>query len=142
VNLFDINLLISLFDPEHAHHDRATRWAVSRPDPAWATCELTLAGFIRVLGNPKATKNPRSADEAWSILRANLASGHHRYLGFAPDKPPRLERILARCQGHNQVTDALLIQLAISHSVRLATFDAKLRHLSPDPDAVEVIPLN
>ncbi len=140
MHLFDINLLISLLDPGHANHTRATRWAISRPDPAWATCELTWSGFIRVLGNPKATQNPRPADEAWLMLRANFQSGHHRYLGFGADKAPRLERILSRCQGHNQVTDALLIQLAISHSARLATFDAKLRHLSPDPDAIEVVP--
>jgi uncharacterized protein len=141
VHLFDINLLVSLLDPEHAHHIRATRWAISRPDPTWATCELTWAGFIRVLGNPKATKNPRPADEAWLMLRANFQSGHHRYLAWGAAQPPRLERMLSRCQGHNQVTDALLIQLAICHSARLATFDARLRHLSPDPDAIEVIPL-
>lgn len=140
MHLFDINLLLALLDPEHANHLRATQWAIGRSEPAWATCELTVTGFVRVLGNPKATKNPRPADEAWKILSANFHSAHHTHIGLKHSDLPGTGRHLSRCQGHNQVTDALLIRIAHANHAKLATFDARLRHLSPDPDLVEVIP--
>lgn len=141
MHLFDINLLLALLDPEHANHERATRWALARKDPEWATCELTWSGFIRVIGNPKATLNPRPAGQAWRMLRANLASPHHRYISLGKVRLPKLDRIFDRCQVHNQVTDALLIEIALGNDAVLATFDARLRHLSPRPEAVEIIPL-
>jgi predicted nucleic acid-binding protein len=60
---------------------------------------------------------------------------------FLEAKSRQLARLqeLARCHGHNQVNDAFLIWLALSHGARVVTFDAPLRHLAPKPELVELI---
>lgn len=140
--LFDVNVMLALFDPEHDMHPRARSWWMSKGEVPWCSCELTRTGFIRLSCNPSATTNPKSPMEAWRVLDGNSNGTRHRLITLGSSTTGSSPAgILRRCQGYRQVTDAFLIHLAISHGAVIATFDQRLKHLSPDPDAVEVIPL-
>jgi len=56
-----------------------------------------------------------------------------------------LPEIRERLMGHNQVPDALLLDLAIRKRGRLATFDRRVESLLPGDsvhrDAIEILPL-
>ncbi|QSZ05957.1 hypothetical protein J3P71_13635 [Rhizobium leguminosarum] len=51
--LFDVNVLIALFDPHHLYHEPAHRWFRSLDRDSWATCPLTENGVARILGKSK-----------------------------------------------------------------------------------------
>ena len=139
--LYDVNLLLAMFTADHEHHAAARRWRTSLADKRWASTDLTVSGFIRLSANPRVTSLPKSPLESWRVLSSNFAGSSHHTLGAAPPAPDLLAEILRRCQGYRQVTDAFLIHLAIANHAVLATFDSGLKHLSPEPDAIEIVPL-
>ena len=59
----------------------------------------------------------------------------------SPSESPSLEAILTRCEGHRQVTDAILLCSAIDNNAQLATFDQRVQHIAPDPRSVTVVPV-
>ena len=138
--LFDVNVLLALFDPGHDMHLHARRWWLAKGKVPWCSSEITRTGFVRISCNPHATTNPKSAAEAWRLLESNIRATNHRLLTLEVSTAAPGD-VLHRCHVYRQVTDAFLIHLAIAHGAVLATFDHRLKHLSPDPDAVEVIPL-
>jgi uncharacterized protein len=48
IYLLDINVLISLTDPMHVHHELAHQWFAEIGRRSWATCPITENGFIRI----------------------------------------------------------------------------------------------
>lgn len=120
--LFDINILIALFDPRHVHHDRAHSWWAHNRKSGWASCPLTQNGFVRVVsqsGYPNAIATP----EAIRLMTRAVAQQAHE---FWPDDVSltdvdrfQPDRIL----GPKQVTDLYLLSLASRNGGRLATFD-------------------
>lgn len=139
MHLLDVNLLFALLSPDHPHHQLARRWWVQREGKSWATCETVQMGFVRLASNKTAIQIPRPPGEAFDMLARNTARPDHHFLEARTDE--FLRKTLRRTQGYRQVTDAYLVALALSHGCKFATFDQKLRHLSPDPDAIEIIPL-
>lgn len=139
--LYDVNFLFAMLTVDHEHHRAARAWRGSLADKSWASCEISVSGFIRLSGNPHVTKAPKKPAEAWHLLKANMGKPLHRWLEAPVPGTRAFEEIMLRCESHRQVTDAFLIHLAIANRAVLATFDHRLKHLSPDPDAVEVIPL-
>jgi predicted nucleic acid-binding protein len=100
-------------------------------------------GFVRVSSNGRVIPSAVSPQESAALLRRITAiAGHHFWvddLRFA--ESPQVA--LARVVGHQQVTDAHLIGLAIRHRGCLVTFDRGLRALVPpghEPDTVVVVP--
>ena len=120
--LFDVNVLIALFDPGHVHHDRAHAWWRRNRASGWASCPLTQNGFVRVLSQP-GYPNSVSTPEAMRILgKAARQRGH----AFWPDDFSITERDRFRSErilGPKQVTDLYLLSLAVQRDGRLATFD-------------------
>jgi uncharacterized protein len=47
--LFDVNVLIALFQPDHIHHQRAHQWWEAHQHLGWANCPITENGFVRIL---------------------------------------------------------------------------------------------
>ena len=138
--LLDTNLLIALLWPRHAQHESALRWFGPRRRQGWATCALTEAGFVRIVSNPSFSRDAVRPGEAVTLLQANTAATDHRF--WASDLPLAEAVTFAgpRLTGHQQVTDAYLLGLAIRHGGCLATFDAGVRALlesqtSPHPVA-------
>ena len=134
--LLDTNLLIALLWPSHAQHDLAAKWFARHRAKGWATCPLTEAGFVRIVSNPAFSRDAVTPREAAAVLAANTAAKDHE---FWPDELPLTEAIGwtgARLVGHQQVTDAYLLGLALQRGGALATLDEHIAALT-EPKSAE-----
>jgi toxin-antitoxin system PIN domain toxin len=139
VLLLDANVLLALAWPNHPFHQRALVRLARRERRRWATCLLTQAAFVRLSSNPAIIPGAKSPAEAGHLLGELIDDTNHVFLEAKSRHLARLQELLARCHGHNQVNDAFLIWLASSHGASVLTFDAPLRHLAAKPEVVEVI---
>jgi toxin-antitoxin system PIN domain toxin len=128
VAIADVNVLIALTLQEHVDHADARRWLsqVAR----FATTPMTETALVRLLINPAITVGsdgkPLKIDVALDALRSIKALPNAEFVADATSIADA--RSLTRhVTGHRQVTDAHLLNLAISHGGVLATFDAKIR---------------
>jgi uncharacterized protein len=135
--LLDVNVLIALLWPDHECHLRAQRWFRQSGAQGWATCPITEAGFVRIVSNPAFTQHPVSAQDAFEVLHASLGHPAHHFwaedIGIA-EAFAYVDRSLL---GHQQVTDAYLLGLAIHKKGRLATLDAGIRALCSEESAAK-----
>jgi hypothetical protein len=81
----------------------------------------------------------KSPAEAGEMLGRLIDHPDHVFLEAKSKQLARLQQLLARCHGHNQVNDAFLIWLASSRGASVLTFDVSLRHLAPKSELVEII---
>lgn len=123
--LLDVNMLVALLDRQHVAHARAHAWLAQNLAMGWASCPLTENGCLRVLINPRYSA-PVLAPDVLAKLAFAKNAGHHE---FWPDDVTITDAQAfdhARWRGHQQVTDAYLLALAIKHGGRLVTFDAAI----------------
>jgi len=137
--LLDANVLLALAWPNHPFHHGAVARLARRERRRWATCLLTQAAFVRLSSNPAVIPSAKSPAEAGYLLGELIGDPNHVFLEAKSRQLARLQELLARCHGHNQVNDAFLIWLALSHGASVVTFDAPLRHLAPKPELIELI---
>jgi uncharacterized protein len=134
--LLDTNLLIALLWPSHEKHDLALKWFTRHRAKGWATCPFTQAGFIRIVSNPAFSRDAVQPREAIQVLAANTTAKDH---AFWPDELPCAEAVAfsgVRLIGHQQVTDAYLLGLAIRRGGMLATLDQRISALT-EPKSAE-----
>lgn len=120
--LLDVNVLLALFDQDHADHRMAQAFANAELGDGWATCPLTQNGFVRIISQPRYPSPVSSADALARLAGATSDESH----AFWPDDvsltdPGVLDR--SALLGPRQVTDAYLLALAVRHGGRLVTFD-------------------
>lgn len=122
VPLLDVNVLIALLDPAHPNHEEAHSWYGPIRKRGWATCQLTIAGCIRVLSNPAYPSFQATASDVIAHLRTFCAGSGHE---FWPEGLSLLDGDLFRKEfiASQKVTDVLLLGLAVLHNGALATFD-------------------
>ena len=134
--LLDTNVLIALLWPSHARHDLAVKWFARHRGKGWATCPLTESGFVRILSNAAFSRDAVTPREAAGVLAANTAAKDHV---FWPDELPLAKAIAfagVRLVGHQQVTDAYLLGLALRRGGLLATLDERIAALT-EPRSTE-----
>jgi uncharacterized protein len=129
--LLDVNVLIALLWPPHEAHARAQRWFARNADQGWATCAMTQAGFVRIVSNPAFSRRVVSPRDALEVLQGSLQHRAHRFWTEDIGVTEALAPIGRRLLGHQQITDAYLLGLAIHKKGRLATLDASLAVLLP-----------
>jgi len=121
--LLDLNVLVALVRPKHAEHGKIIHWFGTLGRRQWATCALTEAGFVRVVSNPRFTSQAVDVGEALQILSELRALPGHQFwpldFGYADAVKPIEERFF----GHQQVTDAYLLALAMRNKGKLVTQD-------------------
>ena len=120
--LFDVNMLLALFDPAHVHHARAHAWWGANRAPGWASCPLTQNGFLRIIATPRYAR-PVIMSEAFAALRAQIARPEHE---FWPDDISIMATDVfdhGRIMGPSQLIDLYLLALAVKNDGRLATFE-------------------
>ena len=135
-HLLDTNLLVALLWPSHERHELAVNWFARHRAKGWATCPLTQAGFVRIVSNPAFSRDAVQPREAIQVLAANTAARDH---AFWTDELPLAEAVAfagIRLMGHQQVTDAYLLGLAIRRNGMLATLDERIVMLT-EPKSVE-----
>ncbi|MGL5809346.1 MAG: TA system VapC family ribonuclease toxin [Nocardioides sp.] len=120
--LLDVNVLLALFDADHADHRRAWESLYPVIETGWASCPLTQNGFVRVISQPKYP-NAISPSRAIRLLGDACETRHHE---FWPDDASLLDSKTIRADrvhGPRQVTDVYLLALAAARDGRLITFD-------------------
>jgi toxin-antitoxin system PIN domain toxin len=126
VALLDVNVLVALSDPRHIHNEEAHRWLGQNRKYGWATCPLTINGCIRIMSSPAYPVLRRTAAEIAALLRDACAETDHH---FWPDSVSLLDEELFQpslIAGHQKITDAYLLGLAVRNHGRLATFDRSI----------------
>jgi toxin-antitoxin system PIN domain toxin len=123
--LLDVNVLLAAIWVTHADHARADDWVQNKQ---LATCPITELGFLRISTHPKALK------ATMGDARRLLEDFHSQLApAFAADD---LKPLKSKPGTTDEITDHYLADLAASHGMKLATFDANLKH-----PAVELIPI-
>ena len=123
IALLDVNVLVALLDPEHLNHEVAHRWLGRNRKHGWATCPITINGCIRILSNPSYPAVVDTPAKVGSRLRiACSASEHHFWEDSVSLTDDGLFR-LSMIGGHQKITDAYLLGLAVRNHGRFATFD-------------------
>jgi toxin-antitoxin system PIN domain toxin len=124
--LLDVNVLVALFDPDHVHHQAAHDWFADHRDEPWATCAVTEAGFMRVVGNPSYGSPVQSTADLIPLLRKFCSSRRHQFWGETVSfRDDRLFRP-AYIRGYRQLTDIYLLGLTKRMEGRLVTFDSTI----------------
>jgi hypothetical protein len=118
----DVNVLVALLWPRHIHHEIAKPWFDTNSEAGIRTCPITQAGFVRILSNPRFSRDYYSVQDATKLLLQFTNLPEHEFwsddLGFS-DALPTTGEIL----GHQQITDAYLLALSKSRGGTLATLD-------------------
>ena len=130
--LLDVNVLIALLWPPHEAHARAQRWFGQNARHGWATCAMTQAGFVRIVSNPIFSRRAVSPRDALEVLSGSLQHPAHHFWTEDIGVTEALAHFGRRLLGHQQVTDAYLLGLAIQKKGRLATLDTSLSSLLSD----------
>jgi uncharacterized protein len=132
--LLDVNVLIAMAWPTHRAHMKVQEWLGRHAGEGWATCPFVQAAFVRILSNPSFSANALTPTDALALLRANLQHPAHR---FWPDEVSLAHAIglsTKRLTGHQQITNAYLLGLAMHKKGKFATMDRGVRGLLPDAD--------
>ena len=141
--LLDTNVLIALLWPSHQQHDLAMKWFARHRGKGWATCPFTQAGFVRIVSNPAFSRDAVQPREATQVLSANTASKDHTFWADDLSFADAVAFAGVRLMGHQQVTDAYLLGLAIIRGGILATLDRRIDSLtelkSADRKALEIV---
>jgi toxin-antitoxin system PIN domain toxin len=122
--LLDINVIISLLDPDHAFHERAHAWWAAKAKEGWASCPITENGVVRIMSNPGYSQRARFAPrDLISRLETFASQTDHEF--WPDDVSLRDSSTFAADHLHSsrQLTDLYLLALAVRHGGRLATFD-------------------
>jgi uncharacterized protein len=133
--LLDINVIISLLDPDHVFHAKAHAWWNSQKKHGWASSALTENGVVRIMSHPNYSQKVRfTTADLIQRLRQFAANSNHQ---FWPDDislrdPRRFDS--AKIVGSSQITDLYLLALATKNRAALATFDQGIS-LPPVPEA-------
>ena len=125
--LLDVNILVALLDEDHVHHRLTTKW-FHTPDLEWAVCAFTEAGFLRYMTRPKT--GDVSIEEATAMLARLREEPGYRYQPIVDNWHALSKPFFTRLFGHNQITDAYLLGLAVHKGLVLATFDKAILHLA------------
>jgi uncharacterized protein len=141
--LLDANILIAMAWPTHSAHAKVEDWLSRHAHDEWATCPLTQTAFVRIISNPSFSPDALRPGDAVNLLQAYLSHPAHRFwpdeIGFVEALKPFTERLT----GHQQVTDAYLLGLAIHKKGKLATLDQAVLSLLPQKtraaDFVELV---
>jgi uncharacterized protein len=136
--LLDVNVLIALLWPAHEAHAKAQRWFAENAQQGWATCAMTQAAFVRIVSNPAFSRHAVSPRDALVVLSGSLDHPAHRFWTEDISVPDALAQFGPRLLGHQPISNAYLLALAIRKNGRLATLDDKLSSLLPDETTAHV----
>lgn len=123
--LYDVNVLLALFDPHHLKHAAALRWHTAHGAAGWASCPLTQNGLIRIMSQPKYP-NPQPIRDLLAVVAEFNGDDTHAFwpdsVSLAGDSvlDPNVPLSPA------MLTDVYLLALAVKNNGRLVTLDAKI----------------
>lgn len=122
-----MNTLIALADREHTHHELAAGWFRSAGRSGWGVCAFTEAGFLRVVTR---AGGGRPLEAATEILARFSKHPGYRYWPLSAGWATLAAPFRGRLFGHQQITDAYLLGLAVKKNGVLVSMDKGLIHLA------------
>ena len=125
--LLDVNILLALFDPAHGHHRIVARW-FSSPGLHWGVCAFTEAGYLRISTSTPAGR--RTLEQATNIVRSFSNDPNFTYWSIRTSWNSLVTPFAGRLYGHQQITDAYLLGLAIQEDGVLVTLDKAIKHMA------------
>ena len=126
--LADVNVLIALMDEDHIHHKRVAKWFDASDEDEFGVCAFTETGFLRVTTNPKAGSH--SIEEALDALASLNNHAGYRLWPMAEGWAALVEPFRERVFGHQQITDAYLLGLAVKEDGVLVTLDKGILYMA------------
>ena len=121
-SLFDVNVLVALFDAAHVHHDAAHAWLSLNRASGWASCPITQNGCVRVLSQPRYPGALAVGEISRRLRNATREPDHEFWpdtLSVCDPQRFRLEQVVTP----RPLTDLYLLALAVENGGRLVTFD-------------------
>ena len=131
-HLLDVNVLVALTSVEHKHYRSAIAWFDSLGRQEWGICPLTEAGYFRLVGNPAIRFGDGGLSRAADVLSELAQHPGYRYWPLTESWIVLTAPFRTRIFGHQQVTDAYLLGLAIGEDGVLVTFDHGLKYMAGD----------
>ena len=126
--LADLNVLIALTDENHVHFAKAMQWLDGTGYCDWGVCALTGSGLLRLLTNPKV--GSLSIEVASEVLASLIDHPGYRFWPIASGWTTLVAPFADRVFGHQQVTDAYLLGLAVKENGVLVTLDKAIRYMA------------
>lgn len=136
----DVNVLVAAFRCDHPHGKQAHDWlSASRRACADGTTTLVLllvvvAGFLRLVTNPRVFSEPDSIGDAVQFIDALAATPGVEFESGGPEWPALRAAVLAQRSGGNIVTDVWIAAAVTARSEHLVTFDRDFARLLPARD--------
>jgi hypothetical protein len=128
--LLDVNMLVALTSREHEHHRKANSWFNSLENAEWGVSPLTEAGYMRLTTNPKASLGAVEFAQAIAVLDHLTKRPRYCFWPITESWTAVTAPFADRIFGHQQVTDAYLLGLAIKADGVLVTFDRGLKYMA------------
>ena len=134
--LVDINILVAAARPDHAQHLIAQKWMTdflanqSAQDSLLLTMPV-VAGFVRLVTNPRVFKTPTTPSEALVVIKKLLEYPSVRWVQKSAEWNSFQALVNDKNLAGNDIPDAWLASLAISLSEPFVTFDKGFRQLLP-----------
>jgi toxin-antitoxin system PIN domain toxin len=135
----DVNIWVALSDPAHAAHKLATEWLLDCSGARLLLCPVTEAGFVRIAASPLIGK--KSIADAVRMLKEISALPNVAHVPVSPSWLELIQPIAPRLHGYRQVTDALLLGLAIRNGAILVTLDRAITALAREAYAANLLTL-
>lgn len=134
--LVDINILVAAARPDHAQHLIAQKWMADfLANPLVGdTLLLTMpvvAGFVRLVTNPRVFKAPTTSAEALVCIKKLLEYPNVQWVQKSAEWDSFQALVSDKNLAGNDIPDACLAALAISLSEPFVTFDKGFRQLLP-----------
>lgn len=126
-HLLDVNLAIAITQEGHVHHRLAQRW-FNTPNLHWSLCAFSEAGYFRLTTKPGI--GTFSLPEAEQVLAALIAHPRYSPWPIVDSWTTVVEPFRERVHGHQQITDAYLLGLAIKENGILVTLDKALKYMA------------
>ena len=139
VYLPDVNIWVALSDPAHAAYEQATEWLLGSHGARLLLCPVTEAGFVRIAASPLVGK--KSMADAMRMLKEIAALPNVAQVPVSFSWLELIQPIAPRLLGHRQVTDALLLGLAIRNEAILVTLDRSIQALAGEAYAANLLTL-
>ena len=134
----DVNLLVAAFRKDHAHHTSARRWLAaelaggSKGGGSGLPLRLlppAVAGFLRLVTNPKVFAQPDSIEHALGFIDAILATPGVEMAAAGEEWPLLRKLCLAGKLRGNAIPDAWLAALVLQNGEHMVTFDKGMKKL-------------
>ncbi|MFP5206614.1 MAG: VapC toxin family PIN domain ribonuclease [Acidobacteriota bacterium] len=115
---------------ERHHRQSAHDWFASAGGKRLGICPLTEAGFLRVATHPAFHPSTRTLEYAIVLLQALKGRDDCWYCPMDRSWAALTARFADRIRGHQQLTDAYLLGLAIQEEGVPVTFDLGMKYMA------------